>query len=87
MGYVLERMGDNYFAIANDNSDCCVGYVRLRGGSYEIRDEDSEFITVVRSLDEAIPALVAYLEQNPPQWGVRGCLPVYQKYGVCRVAG
>jgi hypothetical protein len=68
MGHVLERLGDNHFAITNDNSDCHVGYVALRGRSYEIRDDDSAVITVVRSLEEAIPALVAYVENNPPQW-------------------
>jgi hypothetical protein len=72
MGYVLERLGDNHFAITNDNSDCHVGYVSLRGGSYEIRDDDSEVITVVRSLDDAIPTLVAYIEKNPPQWDREG---------------
>ena len=25
MGYVLEKMGDNYFAITNANSNCAVG--------------------------------------------------------------
>ena len=87
MGYVLERMGDNYFAIANDNSDCCVGYVSLRRGSYEITDYDGEFITVVRSLDEAIPALMLYIEQNPPQWECEG-VTRYTKnteYAVLRV--
>ena len=68
MGHVLERLSDNHFVITNDNSDCHVGYVSLRGGSYEITDDHSEVITVVRSLDEAIPALVAHIEKNPPQW-------------------
>jgi hypothetical protein len=87
MGYALERMGDNYFAIANDNSDCCVGYVRLRGGSYEIKDEHSEVVTVVGSLNEAIPALVAYLEQNPPQWEHGGVFRYTKntEYAVLRV--
>ena len=87
MGYVLERMGDNYFAIANDNSDCCVGYVRLRAGSYEIRDDDSKFVTAVRSLDEAIPALAAHIEENPPQWEHEGVFRYTKntEYAVLRV--
>ena len=88
MGYVLERMGDNQFAVTNDNSDCCVGYVSLRGGSYEISDEDSKVVSVVSSLDEAIPALVAYLEQNPPKMWEREGVNRYTKnteYAVLRV--
>jgi hypothetical protein len=68
MGYVLEKMGDNYFAITNANSNCGVGYVYRRGGSYEIRDDNSEVIAFVSSLEEAIPALVAHTDNNPPQW-------------------
>ena len=87
MGYVLEKMGDNYFAITNANSNCAVGYVSLRGGSYEIRDDNSGVIAFVRSLDEAIPALVAHTDKNPPQWECESATR-YSKnteYGVLRV--
>ena|ERR1700694_223274 len=68
MGYVLEHRDDNYFVISNDNSDCHVAYVSLRGGTYHVRHVDDDFVAEVGSLDEAIPALVAYNEKNPPQW-------------------
>jgi hypothetical protein len=69
MGYLLEQRGDNYFSIANDNSDCCVGYASSRqDGSYDIEDDDGNVLTVVKSLADAIPTLAAYLEKNPPRW-------------------
>src|SRR4051794_20208582 len=87
MVYVLEKMGDNYFAITNANSNCNVGYVSLRGASYELRDDNSEVIAFVSSVDEAIPALVAYIDKNPPQWQCESATR-YKKdteYGVLRV--
>lgn len=69
MGYLLEQRGDDYFVIGNDNSDCAVGYVfPRRDGSYDVEDDDGNALTVVRSLNEAIPALVAYNEEHPPRW-------------------
>jgi hypothetical protein len=69
MAYLLEQRGNNYFSIANCDSDCCVGYVsRRRDGSYDVEDDWGDALTVVSSLDEALPAFVAYCEKNPPQW-------------------
>ena len=41
----------------------------MRNGRYHVENIDDEEIAVVKSLDDAIPALVAYYEKNPPQWG------------------
>jgi hypothetical protein len=60
--------GDDFFGILNDNSDCYVGYVALRGARYHVQNVDSDDIAIVRSLDDAIPALAAYYEKNPPRW-------------------
>lgn len=68
MKYFIEPQGDDYFAIVNDASDCCVGYVYLRGTRYHVENVDDDEIAVVNTLDGAIPALVAYYEANPPRW-------------------
>jgi hypothetical protein len=68
MKYLLEPRGDDYFGILNDDSDCYVGYVALRDARYRVRNDESEEIAVVKSLDDAIPALAAYYEANPPRW-------------------
>ena len=68
MKYLIEPRGDNSFSILNDASDCYVGYVALRGARYHVENGDDDEIAVVKSLDDAIPALAAYYEENPPQW-------------------
>jgi hypothetical protein len=68
MKYFLEPQGDNHFAIGNYVSDCAVGYVALRGARYHVENDDGDEIAVVKSLDDAIPALAAYYEKNPPRW-------------------
>ena len=68
MKYLLEPRGDDNFGILNDDSDSYVGYVALRGARYHVRNDESEEIAVVKSLDDAIPALAAYLEANPLRW-------------------
>jgi len=68
MAYLLEQRGNNYFSIANCDSDCALGWVFLRSGMYHVETDDEDFVVAVRTLDEAIPALVAHYEKNPPQW-------------------
>jgi hypothetical protein len=68
MKYLLEPRGDDYFGILSDVSDCCVGYVDLRGARYHVENDDGDEIAVVRSLNDAIPAIIAYYEENPPRW-------------------
>jgi hypothetical protein len=68
MKYLLESRGDDYFGILNDDSDSYVGYVALRGARYHVRNDESEEIAVVKSLDEVIPAFAAHYEANPPRW-------------------
>src|ERR1035441_9690567 len=68
MKYFLEPRGDDWFSIVNDDADCCVGYVDLRGARYHVQNDEGEEIAVVRSLDNAIPAIIAYYEKNPPRW-------------------
>ncbi len=68
MKYFIQPRGDSSFGILNDASDCNVGYVALRGGRYHVENIDDDEIAVVKSLDEVIPAFVAYYETNPPQW-------------------
>ena len=87
MKYLLEPRGDDDFGILNNDSDCYVGYVDRHGARYHVENVDCEEIAVVRSLDDAIPALVAYYEKNPPQWE-RECATRYSKltqFGPLRV--
>jgi hypothetical protein len=68
MKYLLEQRGDDYFAILNGDADCCVGYVTARGPRYHVQTDEDDEIAFVKSIGEAIPALVAYYEAHPPQW-------------------
>jgi len=68
MKYFIEPRGDDCFDIVHDDADCCVGHVTLRGTRYHVRNVDSEEIAIVKSLDDAIPALAAYYQANPPEW-------------------
>jgi hypothetical protein len=68
MKYLIEPQGDDHFAIVNDDADCHVGYVALRGARYHVENVEDKEIAVVQSLDDAIPALATYYEENPPQW-------------------
>jgi hypothetical protein len=68
MKYLLETRGDDFFGILNDNSDCCVGYVALRGARYHVQNVENEEIAIVKLIDEAIPALATYYDKHPPRW-------------------
>jgi hypothetical protein len=68
MAYLLERRGNYYFSITNCDSNCALGWVFSNGGMYHVETDDEEFVVTVRTLDEALPALLAYYEKNPPQW-------------------
>jgi hypothetical protein len=68
MKYLLEPRGDDFFGILNNDSDCYVGYVALRRSRYHVQNVEGDEIAVARSLDDAIPALAAYYEKNPPRW-------------------
>lgn len=65
MKYFIEQRGDNWFAIVGYHSDCCVGYVTLRDGRYHVENDDNDEIAVVKTLDDAIPAIAAYYEAIP----------------------
>jgi hypothetical protein len=74
MNYVLVRYYDHY-AILNDDADFIVGRVYpLNGQRFRVtadlvpEDCDDDEIAVINSLDEAIPALAAHYERNPPRW-------------------
>lgn len=67
MDYFLEQR-EGYFVIGNADSDCCVGYVDPHGALYNVENDDEDVIAVVRSPNDAISAIAAYYESNPPQW-------------------
>ena len=83
MNYVLVRYYDHY-AILNDDADFIVGRVYpLDGQGFQVSadlapDWSNGDVGVVRSLADAIPALAAYYERNPPQWQ-RETVTRYQK--------
>ncbi len=71
MNYLLEPRWDNCFGIRNKDSDCLIGHVHRRSEKWHIEIdniEDSEEVAVVGSIEEAIPAFVAYYDKHPPQW-------------------
>jgi hypothetical protein len=65
-----------YYAIRNDDADYLVGCVYpLRGhqGPYRVTssfgsERQSEQIAIVETLDEAVPAFLAYYKANPVPW-------------------
>lgn len=65
--------GDDEYSILNDDADFQAGYIRplpARSGSpkYKVTNDFGRVVAVVNSLNEAIAALAAYYEANPPQW-------------------
>ena len=73
MKYLLQKYSDEYYVILNEDSDYQAGYVRslklgMRGPRYSVENGKGDEIAVVKSMDEAIPALAAYYEENPPRW-------------------
>jgi hypothetical protein len=75
MNYVLVKYHDHY-AILNDDADFIVGRASPSNGQqgpFRVTadlapDWESDDVAVVQSLDDAIPALAAYYERNPPRW-------------------
>jgi hypothetical protein len=72
MKYLLLKYDDEYI-ILNDISDYHAGYVRplelgRRGLRYRVQNDGGDEIAVVKSIDDAIPALAAYYEKNLPRW-------------------
>ena len=61
MGYVLEKMGDNYFAITNANSNCAVGM------SPDEADRMRSGMTIARSLRSS----VRWTKLYPHWWPIR----------------
>lgn len=71
MKYILQKYSDDEYDIANDDADSRAGYVRplqLGSGLYRVENSEGDEIAVVKSIDEAIPALAAYYKKNPPRW-------------------
>ena len=77
MKYLLQKYSNDEYDILNDDADSRAGSVyalKLGAGGpgYSVRMSAStrnEFAEiVVKSIDEAIPALAAYSEANPPRW-------------------
>jgi hypothetical protein len=76
MNYVLLKNYDHY-AIVNDDADFIVGRAyptNGREGPFRVvadltpDDCDNDQVAVVSSIEEAVPALAAYYEKNPPPW-------------------
>jgi hypothetical protein len=76
MTFVLLKNYDQY-AIVNDDADFIAGSVHpLNGceGPYRVRahvgplDRETSEVGIVNSLTDAIPAFLAYYENNPPRW-------------------
>jgi hypothetical protein len=94
MTFLLLKDYDHY-TIVNDDADFSVGRV------YPLRGQESPYrvfssfspgyqrdpIAIVKSLDEAIPAFLAYYKKNPVQWGLRKASFVLAPHYVCGVTG
>ena len=92
---LLDGISDDRYDLANDDSDSLVACVcALRPGEggpgYRVQilvpDTDDEYPEfVIKSIDEAIPAVAAYYEAHPPRWEPESdCSPRYAEMGSCR---
>ena len=70
MKYLLLKYehDDNVF-IVNDDANYVAGYIKplkfdVHGSRFCVQNSDGEEIAVVRSIDDAIPALAVYYEKN-----------------------
>jgi hypothetical protein len=66
-----------------------IGSVRLRGAEYHVQtiDDDEMTIAIVKSIGEAIPALLDHYEKHPPRWQGDGATGYWKstQFGVLRV--
>jgi hypothetical protein len=94
MKYLLQTSSDDRYDILNDDADSlAVSVYALRPGAggpgYRVQilvpDTDDEYPEfVIKSIDEAIPAVAAYYEANPPQWERESDrTPHYANMGPC----
>ena len=94
MKYLLQKCSDDEYDIINDDADFLVASIyALRPGEggpgYRVqiwvsaKDDEPEF--VIKSIDEAIPAVAAYYEAHPPRWEPESDRsPRYAEMGPCR---
>ena len=62
----------NGLAIVHVATICEVGYVDFRGAEYRVRNVGGHEIGIVKSIEHAIPTLLDYCHENPPQWELQG---------------
>jgi hypothetical protein len=89
MKYLIQNYSDEYI-ILNDESNYYAGYIyplKLGLGSprFSVRNDDSEEIALVKSINEAIAALAAYYEKNPPRWESATRFIKWPEFGKLRV--
>jgi len=94
MKYLLQKYNDDEYDILNDDADSLVAsvdrIVGAGGSQYRVQvlvsDPDDEYPEfVIKSIDEAIPAVAAYYEANPFQWEPESDRsPRYKQMGPCR---
>jgi hypothetical protein len=74
MKYLMLRRNDDCYDIVNDDANYLVASARpAKGGpGYRVRicmtDDDKCLELLIKSINEAIPAVAAYYEANPPRW-------------------
>ena len=65
----LAHPRENSLIILHVASYSNIGSAHLRDGEYHVRTiDDGITIAIVRSIGEAIPALLDYYEKHPPRW-------------------
>jgi hypothetical protein len=93
MRYLLQKYErEDHFDVINDDADSLVASVEPLGPDedgpgYRVRIEAFTECPeiVIKSIDEAIPAVAAYCEANPPQWEPESDdSPRYAQMGPCR---
>ena len=58
----------NDFTVVHVHSCCHIGSVYSRGEKYRVWNADCDEIGIVKSIGEAIPALLDHYEKHPPPW-------------------
>jgi hypothetical protein len=79
MSYQLEPRGKDSFGVIHQESNTFIGYVwptRVGPGPrYRVMNDASDEVAKIKSLDEAVPTILAYYENHPQPWegnSVRG---------------
>jgi hypothetical protein len=66
--YMFMPKGANSLAILHVATYTEVGYVEVCGANYHVKNDNSEKIAVLKSLEDILPVFLDYSEKRPARW-------------------